>query len=233
MTRFYGNISEVFLSVQGEGLYIGLPQVFVRFMGCILKCAFCDEVLNPQRSNLFDVDALIREIERKDGSGIADSISLTGGEPLIQVNFLYEFLQSINSHRWKIYLESNGILPDALKWIIGLIDIVAMDIKLPSSSQQGPFWSEHKDFLSIAKDKEVFVKIVITPSTTESDLEKALQIVSEVDKNIPFVLQPVTPVNEIKQSVDIERLLQFQRLASGMLNNVRIIPQTHKIIGIK
>ena len=43
-------VSEIFLSYQGEGPYVGSHQLFVRFYGCNLKCVFCDTVLESYRS---------------------------------------------------------------------------------------------------------------------------------------------------------------------------------------
>ena len=64
--------------------------------------------------------------------------------------FLKDFCHALHREGKKIYLDTNGTLPDALAEIIKDIDIIAMDIKLPSSTQQQAFWAEHKEFLKIA-----------------------------------------------------------------------------------
>ena len=75
-------ISEIFLSLQGEGIYMGVPQLFVRFYGCNLSCTFCDT--RPDSSRTLTAGALMSKIleYRKP----YHSLSLTGGEPLCQAN---------------------------------------------------------------------------------------------------------------------------------------------------
>ncbi len=56
-----GKISEIFLSLQGEGLYMGVPQFFVRFHGCNMKCNFCDTKLDSYEN--YTYRALVEKIE--------------------------------------------------------------------------------------------------------------------------------------------------------------------------
>ena len=85
-------------------------------------------------------------------------MSLTGGEPLLQKDFLKGLLSLFKESRMISYLETNGILYKELQSIIDDIDIIAMDFKLPSSTKCRSFWDEHKRFLEVALRKEVFIK---------------------------------------------------------------------------
>ncbi|MCM8781523.1 MAG: 7-carboxy-7-deazaguanine synthase QueE [Candidatus Omnitrophica bacterium] len=224
-------ITEVFLSIQGEGIYVGQPQIFIRFAKCNLDCDFCDTTKKGgKRYSVFELLHLINEINSQH---TINTISITGGEPLLHIDFLKSLLPQLKKRNFKVYLETNGTLPDGLHKILNFVDIIAMDMKLPSSQKGKGFWTRHRDFLNLAKRKKVFVKIVVTNKTTPEEIKKTVAIIDDVDPNIPFVLQPVTPANRIKKKVPLGTLFAFQRLAKSVLNEVSIIPQVHKILGAR
>jgi organic radical activating enzyme len=118
--------------------------------------------------------------------------------------------------------------------VIDLVDIIAMDFKLPSSTGGKEMWKEHLEFLKIAAQKKVFVKAVVTADTTEQDVEKAADIIKRVNANIPFILQPATPVKTYDKIIDTEKLLKFLDVWPRYnLENIRIIPQMHKVLNVK
>lgn len=218
-------IVEIFSSVQGEGLYIGQVQTFVRFYGCNIKCGFCDE----RRKTGFKeysaqelMSVIIKESNRV--------ISFTGGEPLLYAGFLKEILPELKKKGFIVYLETNGTLKNKLLKIIDFLDIISMDIKLPSSTGCRAYWKAHADFLKEAVKKKAFVKSVITNKTTLSDIRKAVSIIKRIDKAIFFILQPVTINNKIQK---ITKAQKFLDIANSTLDNVRFIPQVHKILDIR
>ncbi len=157
------------------------------------------------------------------------SISLTGGEPLEQSDFLKEWLPEIRkSSNLKIYLESNGLLPAHLSDVIDLIDIIGMDIKLPSVAGVKPFWNLHRDFLKTASKREVFVKVVVDSMVAEDELMLAAELVYSLDVNIPFIIQPRTPID-----MDAGSILRLQEIVTRKLLDVRVIPQVHKFLNLK
>ncbi|MCX5657136.1 MAG: 7-carboxy-7-deazaguanine synthase QueE [Candidatus Omnitrophica bacterium] len=221
-----GKISEVFRSIQGEGIYAGVSQVFVRFYGCSMKCRFCD----TQLSRFEEVSPLELIKKIKLLSVNLHSLAITGGEPLEQADFLKVFLNLAREENFKIYLETNGVLYNELKGLIDFIDIVSMDIKFPSSTGLKAYWQEHKSFLEIASEKKVFIKIVICLSTTEEDLTRAVSLISQNKEKVPLVLQPDT--FELSREL-LDKILIFQKIASASLEDVRIMPQIHKLTGVK
>jgi len=158
------------------------------------------------------------------------SVSFTGGEPLLQSDFLGEILPLVKQKGLVTYLETNGICVWNLDKVIKDIDIVSMDIKMPSSAHVKPVWEEHREFLKIANKKEVFVKTVVTNDTEKEDVMKAIEIIKAVDENILLVLQPNTL--ELKKGV-INKCNEFLNMCLDNLKDVRIMPQMHKIVGIK
>jgi len=221
-----GKISEVFESIQGEGIYLGERQLFVRFFGCNLRCKFCDTKLNHFVE--YEPQGLLEKLKLYPGS--YHSVSFTGGEPLLQRDFLKNILALTHKAGFKNYLETNGTLPEALEEVIDYVDIVAMDLKLPSSTALDDYWQAHSEFLKIASRKETFLKAVICNSTTEKDLRVALRVIEEIDRRFVLVLQPNT--GEMHAGIT-EKLEEFKHICLEHNISSRIIPQMHKIYGVR
>ncbi len=249
----YARLNEVFASIQGEGVRIGERQIFVRFQGCDMSCCFCD---TP--ASIADVDNLVEQtycsaqisweiasareqipnpvsIARLTDlcSGLVvpgpgrPILSLTGGEPLLQSEFLAGWLPQVKKD-FRIYLETNGVQTDALVKIRHAIDIVSMDFKLPSATGLRAFWAEHRQFLHAAAETDVFVKAVVTRVTHREDVLISARIIADINKSIPFVLQPASG----RLKPDPYMLVDFQNAALGTIEDVRVIPQAHKILNV-
>ncbi|VAX36512.1 7-carboxy-7-deazaguanine synthase [hydrothermal vent metagenome] len=226
-------VTEMFSSIQGEGKYVGVKQVFLRFFGCHMHCSWCDTPLSigdadNQKYDEYDVSEVLKRIIEV--RGLASSISLTGGEPLLQKDFIKELIPELKKIGLSVYLESSGILYQELESLIEMIDVVSMDIKLPSSTQQKSYWQEHVQFLRIAKQREVFVKIVVSQETEDQDIIKARDLVAAEGKDILFIVQP--NYGDMHKGV-IQKCLQYQELCQKRLNNVRIILQMHKFMKLR
>lgn len=239
-------VVEIFSSIQGEGLLAGCRQIFIRLYGCNLECSYCDTVIVQEPaccrveekpgSGLFSL--LPNPLRAEDVAAVAagfdlslhHSVSLTGGEPLLRPNFIKELAPLLKGTRRGIYLETNGTLADELAEVIELIDIVAMDIKLPGMTGLPPLWEEHRRFLEVAAQKETYVKVVVGESTTLKEIEKAAQLVAGVRPGIALIIQPVS-MNGAVRGISPARLLELQGQALKKLDDVRVIPQTHKMMG--
>lgn len=224
---------ELFRSIQGEGKYLGTTQIFLRFFECNMHCVWCDTphsigdtTRRYKEYSLDELAFLTQELWTPD----CHSVSITGGEPLMQAEFLQQFIPILRSLKMPIHLETNGIMPNELTQVIELVDVVAMDLKLPSSTQQPSYWEEHKDFLKIALQKETFIKTVVSLATTEEDLRQAVDLVAEIDPDVLFILQP--NYGDISQGI-VNKCIEFQHYCIGKLKNVRIIPQTHKLLKVR
>jgi len=241
------NIVEVFSSLQGEGIYAGQPMTFVRLGSCSMGCRYCDtpsglcfeercRVESPPRSGEFEqvenpvsITKLAEIMERFED----DMVSVTGGEPLEQADFLSEWLPSIAARR-RVLLETNGIHFDRLDAVLPHVSVVSMDIKLPSSTGRGPAWKEHEDFLKmvVASGREVYVKLVVTDRTTDADIERSIGVVSRINRYIPIVIQPATPTLTFDCSISERRIRSVERLCSAYLEDVRVMGQMHKRWGM-
>jgi organic radical activating enzyme len=222
-----GKISEVFDSVQGEGLYLGEKQLFVRFFGCNLWCRFCDTKQDAYIE--YEPQELFEELKLY--GNVHHSISFTGGEPLLQKNFLKEVLKLTRKDGYKHYLETNGTLVSELEDIIDYLDIIAMDLKLPSSTDMVCVWGMHRRFLRVASQKEVFLKTIICESTKESDLREATSIIREINNSAVLILQPNS--HERNSKALQEKLLLFKDLCRKDRVTACVIEQMHKVIGVR
>lgn len=239
------SVCEVFSSVQGEGPYVGMRQIFIRLAGCNLSCRYCDtrhhgnemcrvEVVPGGKRfvelpNPVSADKLIKTIKSHYPVARHHAVSITGGEPLLHVEFLIRLLPGLRKAGLKIYLETNGTLPGELAMVIGLVDIVSMDIKLPGTSGCRPMWENHRQFLCVARKAGVFVKIVMDDNSDISEYDTALDMLCGEDAGITLVIQPVTVNGAFALSP--ERALYLQAMALERLKDVRIIPQTHLMMG--
>lgn len=242
-----GFISEIFTSIQGEGVYCGARQIFIRFTGCNLRCAYCDTPAshsNPQYCSvemepgsfrfIDEPNPIIPDVLYKHINHLSryhnHSIALTGGEPLLQGNFLRGVLPYLKNLGHTIYLETNGTQAEQLKLLLPYIDIIAMDIKLPSVTRLGDLWFDHEDFLKVAKERELFVKIVLGNVINPLELEKACKLVAKIAPRVPLILQPLTESGG-KVGFSPQRFMEMQQIAMDYLADVRIIPQVHKLLG--
>ncbi len=198
----------------------------MRFFGCNLKCKFCDTRLN--RFTEYEPEELFKELKPYQDSH--RTVSFTGGEPLLQKYFLKAMLKLTHKAGYKNYLETNGVLYAALEDVIDDVDIVAMDLKLPSSTGLKDFWHHHRRFLEVAARKETFLKMVICKDTNEEDLREGLKLIEEVSKSLVLVLQP----DSYEESGALEEKLGlFKDIARDGRITACIIPQLHKKIGVK
>ena len=248
-------LNEVFSAVQGEGPLVGVRQLFIRFSMCDLRCIWCDTRESLIRQDYCNVETKAGSrdfIQIKNPVTMNDllfylknldllnhhSISITGGEPLLQYKFLENFLlQFKNQFKLPVYLETAGHKPHELKSVIKYVDYISMDIKLPSSSRNKELWDAHKKFLatSVSSNKEVWVKIVVTRDTSILDLFISVNLVKAICKNkkaVEIFLQPVTKIRDILPPTEKE-LLNMQSKLLEIYPYVRVVPQMHVLGGIK
>jgi pyruvate-formate lyase-activating enzyme len=126
-------------------------------------------------------------------------------------------------------LETNGILPAALRRLSPWVDLVSMDLKLPSATGRET-WAAHEEFLRVAPEK-TFTKLVLTHRTTLEEVERAAELAAGVSRDLPLYLQPATPIGDVRRP-DPADLLAFLRAARARLRRVRLTPQWHPVWGL-
>lgn len=242
-----GQLIEVFSSIQGEGLLVGCRQIFVRMAYCNLSCAYCDTPFDPIDNcriedapgsgnfrsvrNPVSLETLCTVLAQwhQGAPGAHHSISLTGGEPLVQAELLGEWLPALKKIL-PIHLETNGTLPAALEPLLPELFSIAMDLKLPSQTGV-PFPArEHREFLRLANRTDCQVKVVVGEETPGEEIAEAAALVHRAAPEVPLILQPVTSDGKI--TMTSRMLLDMQTRAARIHPPTRVIPQTHRFIGV-
>lgn len=135
--------------------------------------------------------------------------------------------------KFLIHLETNGTLPEEVKKIVQWIDFISMDFKLPSDTGERDFFKEHEMFIKKIGHCSLSVKMIISKQSEINEFKKSVNLISRINPDIPLILQPKSPYGRIIQSFLSDRLLQWQSIALKSLNYVKVIPQVHKIMGVK
>jgi len=204
-------ISEIFFSIQGEGVEIGLPTVFVRLFACDLRCTWCDSMYAVEGTDFKDmsIEGVRVEIERFK----CKRICFTGGEPLIQQKELEILAKDLVHDGYEIILETSGHKePPPVFWTDSCL--ISMDCKCPGSGME-----KRMDFELMEKLRpNDQLKFVIQD---EADYEYAKGILKKYKIKANIIFQPVYG-SSLKWLTG--------RVLEDRLERVRVLPQLHKII---
>ena len=201
------NISEIFYSIQGEGLTIGFPATFIRFCGCNLNCPFCDTKYAINCQNWREYDKIQREVSKFK----AKRVVFTGGEPALQDTFMAHFMQKNPDFYYQ--METNGtVFPEKS---IALLDHITVSPKM---------FAVNKDVLRAIKTeaKSVEFKFVV-----DENFNEELKLIEELDLN-PIVLQPIWRDETLEDY--LEKVKNIIEIAKKKAPGARVIPQLHKIL---
>lgn len=200
-------VNEIFSSIQGEGLFIGKLMNFIRFSKCNLACRWCDTDFEEC------IELGEKEILKKLDKRIK-WVSLTGGEPMLEEG-LESLMDALHARGFEVFLETNSTIYD--KRMLDEADFVSADIKPPSSGNSK--WDKRVIDYCFKNPKKSQVKIVFQD---DNDVDFFLGLYKRSYPN--WVLQPETG--------SLGRL-GFADLLKRIPENVRIIPQTHKIMKVR
>jgi 7-carboxy-7-deazaguanine synthase len=200
-------ISEIFHSLQGEGLLIGLPTVFVRTSGCNLRCKWCDTDYAFEGGQEMSIEEVLDSV----GKYNCLHVCLTGGEPLLQKDAI-KLINALLEKGYLISIETGGSVSVELLPCDDNLSI-SLDIKCPSSGEHDRMNFSNLELLS-PNDQ---LKFVIADG---EDYEYAKKILDEYETICQIVMQPVggTDMKALAEKVLDDKL------------NVRVLPQLHKLI---
>ncbi len=211
-------INEIFYSIQGEGFLIGTPALFIRFQGCNLRCVWCDE------KSALDFDKLakpyesaLKEIEDMLSLHNPPLIVLTGGEPLLNEDFINVF-NHLKSLKKTIQIETNAtILKEEIQGVLQSYENTYITLS-------PKYISNYKiDDKFLAFKKNIELKIVVDEHLSESVLER--------DYMRPFIEKGLLILQPLWEGNGVRFLDKAMELAQKF--NARVIPQMHKLLGLK
>ena len=109
-SKTYMQVTEIFYSLQGEGLFLGIPAVFLRLSGCNLRCKWCDTkyAWNPKNAKQMEVTEIAKVIKKYP----AKHLVITGGEPLLQQQEILSLIKKLKNYY--IEIETNGTIKSTL-----------------------------------------------------------------------------------------------------------------------
>jgi len=205
-------ICEIFHSLQGEGLDTGLPMVFVRSVGCNLRCSWCDTKYAYGGGSEWSLDRL----EKRISSYKCPRVCLTGGEPLLQPD-APELITLLLGKGYSVSVETNGSFP--VRNIIALDKNgrlrISLDIKCPSSKMD-----EKMDVGNLAVLRQTDqVKFVLRDM---KDYEHARAVIKAHPTKAAVVFQPVWGRRPdrfaeavIKDGLDVRVMVQLHKVIWG------------------
>lgn len=233
-------LSEIFTSIEGEGILFGTKTMFVRLAGCPLKCYWCD---TPYALPLDSgSDYSINEVKNLILNNLHPNtykVNFTGGEPLVQHEAVIELAKFVRGKGIKTYLESACYDSSKFAKVLPYIDLVKIEFKLKDSKvvdekHYGSLLKNELDCLRMAVNngKTTYIKVVVTNS---SNLKEFKELVHEVfrvakpDEIAGFIIQPSYKIDE--PTLDV--LFGFYDAVYPLYDQVRVVPQLHKIIGVR
>ena len=230
-------IFEIFTSIEGEGILYGTKTLFVRLAGCPYSCFYCDtlDALPLDSGKEYSITEACNLID----SNLQDNtfkVNFTGGEPLIQHEAVSELAKHVKARGLPTYLESACFDSKKFLYVLPSIDFVKIEFKTIESE-----FIDEKHYPELLRNtleclqaaveakKTTYIKIVVSSKTEPESFKEILdQIFKIISKeNISgFIIQPTTSLSE----PTLEQLLEFYDLVYPYYDEVRVVPQLHKVI---
>ena len=203
-------ISEVFFSIQGEGVDIGLPTVFVRTARCNLQCNWCDTKYSWEAGEERDLEDILEETL---SYGVR-RVCISGGEPLLQAGDVARLAAALEAEGCEVSIETNGSI-DIMQVPRGPRTHMVMDLKCPSSGMQ-----DRNLFTNVANMRsDDVLKFVIAH---QEDYIYAKRILERQRPPCTVVFQPVGGLDlrdlaerVLEDRMDVRVLLQLHRYIWG------------------
>ena len=210
-------VSEIFKSIEGEGLRTGLPAVFIRLHGCNLRCSYCDSMYAVEGCDYKQM-SVAQILDAVKEYGDITHVTLTGGEPLIHPD-VEDLLCQLSGYGYRVNIETNGTVP--CKWHFpGLF--YTMDWKCKSSGMTVKMKMENLETLGATDVLKFVVGTVEDLEETESVVKK----LAEKKSDMPHVF-----VSPVFGNLSNEEIVNWLLNSATMIkNNARFQIQLHKII---
>lgn len=234
-------LSEIFTSIEGEGILFGTKTMFVRMAGCHLGCIWCDTgYALPINSGYSYTLESVKDKISKELRPNTYKVNFTGGEPLLQHDKVADLAKFVKQEKGlRTYIESSCFDSNRFEKVLPFIDICKIEFKMSDSKAVD---SQHYDrllsnemkclALSIECCKTTYIKVVVTSSSSIHEFRKILEnLFTRIRTRdlAGFIIQPSSATN----APSLEKLLNFYDAVYPVYDDVRIIPQLHKLLGVR
>lgn len=233
-------LSEIFTSIEGEGVLFGTKTMFVRMAGCPLKCHWCDTpyAIPMDSGSDYSIDQ-VKELISNSLHPNTYKVNFTGGEPLVQHEAVIELAKFVRQKGIRTYLESACYDSARFSKVLPYIDICKIEFKLKDSKvvdekHYGNLLKNELECLRLAvsNSKTSYIKIVVTNSSSLKEFKELVHKVFNIAKPADiagFIIQPSYKVDE--PTLDV--LFGFYDAVYPFYDQVRVVPQLHKAIGVR
>jgi len=175
-------VSEIFHSLSGEGIHAGIPTVFVRLIGCNLRCSYCDTKYAFEGGEELTLDVVVKRVCKFKKT---DWVLITGGEPLCQPEATRDLVNELKQARYLVEIETNGSI-DPPSWF-SLVDSWNVDVKGPSSGSACNSFREKWLTRLRKRDQLKFV------ADKWTDLDFACSFLKDVRVRSTILVSPMLP----------------------------------------
>ena len=197
--------------------------------GCILRCPYCHnpEIIDNGKS--VELDEIIKKI--KSSMDFIDSVVITGGEALIQYENVKNILKYCKNQGLETKLDTNGCFPDKLSELIGLLDYVALDIKVPFDKYEevigSDIGSKVKESMEICISNGIYLECRTTYVPFLMDPQDIVEIAKSITADIYTIQQfrDKTVLDERLQGTPVpsrDELKEIGEAVKPFLKKVRI-----------
>ncbi len=191
-------IHEVFYSLQGEGLFAGMPSVFVRVAGCPLRCRWCD---TPQAW----MEEAGQEMTARQAGQIAQEyptwhMVFTGGEPMVHPDFP-KFLTAFAEPQMHITIETSGI-----KFVPDLpCDLMSISPKLANTRPIDPETADRHERIRFSRlqlqqlldQYTCQLKFVVDTSEDVDEIARCIEILDNVNPDMVYLMPQATNTEQL------------------------------------
>jgi 7-carboxy-7-deazaguanine synthase len=217
-------INSIYRATEGEGIHIGIPQIFVRFQGCHIGCVNCDTKDTWDFDPAFtkSLDEVMEKIEVL-SQNLIKRVSITGGDPLhpSHIPSLLELVKELKARNYYINIEAAGTR--VVKEVFDQVDFISYDFKTPSTQVR-----TSKELLAkFLKEysHKAQIKAVVAD---KKDFEATYDAFHFVKAEAPAVPWCLTPCYEPGEAFPMNRFQQVIQLNESFGLPFRVIGQQHK-----
>ncbi len=202
LSRLPGGEPELFASIQGEGLSVGVPSVFVRLAECNLVCSFCDTKYTWDWDNhdkaanttTLAENAVVSRVVELAGTHTRNLI-FTGGEPMLQQAHLVDVARSLRTKGFRIEIETNGTI-EPIAELAPLVDQWNVSAKLETSANRQTARLRTGPMTWFAGSPNASFKFVVTSASDLEEIESVVRTFG-IPRHRVMVMPEGTSADEI------------------------------------
>lgn len=220
-------INSIYRATEGEGVFVGRPQIFVRYQGCNIGCLNCDskDTWDFSSESALDIESVLGQVYSEGINGSIKNVSITGGDPLHpgHVPHVLNLVKALKEKNYYINIEAAG--SRVVDEIFDLVDYVSFDFKTPSTGVKTPLKNIAK-MIAQYPGKFQIKAVIFDERDFQATLEAYRTLQNEgAAMNFPWVL---TPCYNTEEAFPMERFISVMKWNEEAGGLFRVIGQQHK-----